>query len=421
LARGRRIDAQLAHLPTEKAQATDLANRQNQSPMDAYLNSLPQSLSDVHARLEEIEVTGLKSLNSDLGDATAKALGLSGALAQTVSSMVKLGLEVAESKISGAWGKNGTVGQSAQLSAAGGELSAAGATLNSAGSVLHSSALIWQGVAEQIQLAATQLEAAGTMSGGGGFNGGMLGSLFSGGGSSSLSSLFGAAGGFGNLFGSTGAFTASSLAGASFDASSLFDFAALGFAGGGYLSGPGTPTSDSIPLMGSNGEYMIQAAAVRKLGVPFLDAINSGQVPQHRSSGGLLGMLRFASPLAFLASTHIGKKALPFLSPAAFLATKVLGHDKGLQALSMLSPAAFLGEALLKHKHSSSSVPSSMLSAQPPNTAAANNNQPVANGDTHYHVTVKGTGDPLEDRQTGMQYAAGMDAEMARRRAKGII
>jgi hypothetical protein len=248
---------------TEKAQATDLANRQNQSPMDAYLNSLPQSLSDVHAQLEDIEVTGLKNLNSDLGDATAKALGLSGALAQTVSSMVKLGLEVAESKISGAWGKNGTVGQSAQLSAAGGELSAAGATLNSAGSVLHSSALIWQGVAEQIQLAATQLEAAGTMSGGGGFNGGMLGSLFSGGGSSSLSSLFGAAGGFGNLFGSTGAFTASSLAGASFDASSLFDFAALGFAGGGYLSGPGTPTSDSIPLMGSNGEYMIQATRSR--------------------------------------------------------------------------------------------------------------------------------------------------------------
>ena len=39
-----------------------------------------------------------------------------------------------------------------------------------------------------------------------------------------------------------------------------------GFATGGLIRGPGTGTSDSIPALLSNGEYVIRAAAVRKLG-----------------------------------------------------------------------------------------------------------------------------------------------------------
>lgn len=46
-------------------------------------------------------------------------------------------------------------------------------------------------------------------------------------------------------------------------------------ADGGYISGPGTPTSDSIPAMLSNGEYVLQASAVRRLGVGFLDDLNA--------------------------------------------------------------------------------------------------------------------------------------------------
>ncbi|RMH96296.1 phage tail protein, partial [Stutzerimonas nitrititolerans] len=42
-----------------------------------------------------------------------------------------------------------------------------------------------------------------------------------------------------------------------------------GFATGGLIRGPGTGTSDSILMYGSNGEYMIKAAAVRKLGLPI--------------------------------------------------------------------------------------------------------------------------------------------------------
>jgi len=43
---------------------------------------------------------------------------------------------------------------------------------------------------------------------------------------------------------------------------------------GGLITGPGTGTSDSIPAMISNGEYVIRAAAVKAIGVDTLRAIN---------------------------------------------------------------------------------------------------------------------------------------------------
>lgn len=76
-------------------------------------------------------------------------------------------------------------------------------------------------------------------------------------------SLFGAIGGGGGSGGSggLGAFI-----------SGLFK----GFATGGLVSGPGTSTSDSIPARLSAGEYVLRAAAVRRLGVDFLHALNGG-------------------------------------------------------------------------------------------------------------------------------------------------
>lgn len=47
-----------------------------------------------------------------------------------------------------------------------------------------------------------------------------------------------------------------------------------GFAGGGYIRGPGTSRSDSIPAWLSDKEFVINAASVRALGLPFLYAIN---------------------------------------------------------------------------------------------------------------------------------------------------
>ena len=46
-------------------------------------------------------------------------------------------------------------------------------------------------------------------------------------------------------------------------------------AAGGYITGPGTGTSDSIPAYLSNGEYVIRAAAVRRYGVDTFDRLNA--------------------------------------------------------------------------------------------------------------------------------------------------
>ena len=48
-----------------------------------------------------------------------------------------------------------------------------------------------------------------------------------------------------------------------------------GAATGGMITGPGTATSDSIPARLSNGEYVVNAKSVNKVGVPFLNAINA--------------------------------------------------------------------------------------------------------------------------------------------------
>lgn len=46
------------------------------------------------------------------------------------------------------------------------------------------------------------------------------------------------------------------------------------FARGGFVSGPGTATSDSIPAWLSSGEFVVRAAAVRQYGVGFLRMLN---------------------------------------------------------------------------------------------------------------------------------------------------
>lgn len=51
--------------------------------------------------------------------------------------------------------------------------------------------------------------------------------------------------------------------------------AGIKFARGGKVKGPGTGTSDDVPIMASNGEYVIKAKAVQALGVKTLDALNA--------------------------------------------------------------------------------------------------------------------------------------------------
>ena len=76
---------------------------------------------------------------------------------------------------------------------------------------------------------------------------------------------------------------------------------ALGFATGGlvkaatggYISGSGTGTSDSIPAMLSNGEYVINAKSTEQF-MPLLNAINTGKFKGF-SSGGVVMKSRGAS------------------------------------------------------------------------------------------------------------------------------
>ena len=68
------------------------------------------------------------------------------------------------------------------------------------------------------------------------------------------------------------------------------------FATGGYISGPGTGTSDSIPAYLSNGEYVINAAAVRKLGKRHLDMLNNGIPIPRFADGGMVGAVSSMHP-----------------------------------------------------------------------------------------------------------------------------
>lgn len=77
------------------------------------------------------------------------------------------------------------------------------------------------------------------------------------------------------------------MATAALQAMAASKFATFGFATGGYIAGPGTGTSDSIPAFLSNGEYVLTADAVQNVGLPLLDAMNSGRAG-HFATGGLV-------------------------------------------------------------------------------------------------------------------------------------
>lgn len=73
--------------------------------------------------------------------------------------------------------------------------------------------------------------------------------------------------------------------------SSAFQASSTGFASGGFVSGPGTSTSDSIPAWLSSGEYVVRAAAVKRYGVGLMHAINGMAAPRRGfgfAAGGLV-------------------------------------------------------------------------------------------------------------------------------------
>ncbi|WP_104087038.1 phage tail tape measure protein [Arthrobacter sp. GMC3] len=57
---------------------------------------------------------------------------------------------------------------------------------------------------------------------------------------------------------------------------------------GGLISGPGTGTSDDVPIWASSGEFMQRTAAVQKYGVPFMESVNNltYEAPSKSLAGG---------------------------------------------------------------------------------------------------------------------------------------
>ncbi|MFL9882034.1 phage tail length tape measure family protein [Paraburkholderia agricolaris] len=84
------------------------------------------------------------------------------------------------------------------------------------------------------------------------------------------------------------------------------------FADGGAISGAGTGTSDSIPAMLSNGEYVINAASTKKYR-SLLDSINHGGMAHFANggavgvaSGGTSGSSTGGSPVSITINNHGG-------------------------------------------------------------------------------------------------------------------
>lgn len=69
--------------------------------------------------------------------------------------------------------------------------------------------------------------------------------------------------------------------------------------GGGYLRGPGSSTSDSIPAMLSDREYVVSAKGVNSVGVETLDMINRGAL-----SGAFLPPIRHSAPYTAHGFSH---------------------------------------------------------------------------------------------------------------------
>ena len=73
-------------------------------------------------------------------------------------------------------------------------------------------------------------------------------------------------------------------------------------ADGGPISGPGTATSDSIPALLSNGEFVLKTAAHRYYGTPFLAALNGMRIPK-------------TSPSRFADGGPVGANAISSIGP----------------------------------------------------------------------------------------------------------
>jgi hypothetical protein len=120
-----------------------------------------------------------------------------------------------------------------------------------------------------------------------------------------------------------------------------------GFASGGFVRGPGSGTSDSIMARLSNGEFVLNAGSVSRLGVGFLQGLNNfadgGLVmppPIHFAEGGLVSA---ASSSGRPVHLHLGGSSFA-LSGSSGVVDALVSHAHAQQIRSAgVKPSWFAG------------------------------------------------------------------------------
>lgn len=93
---------------------------------------------------------------------------------------------------------------------------------------------------------------------------------------------------------------------------------------GGAIRGPGTGTSDSILMYGSNGEYMLRAAAVKKIGIARLNHMNrTGSIPGFAAGGFIEAARRVADGRRTAIASAAARHSLPRFAAGGLIANSV--------------------------------------------------------------------------------------------------
>jgi len=254
--------AKLDQLAALKANAAESAKRQTAGPLESYLTQIKETQGSMNEALEGVAVDGLKQLTDGLAGAATGFTSLGdvarNVLASITADLIRLiAQQVILKVVSEAIGATSASATSSAQSA--------GAAASASGAAATAST-----VAQAATVAAAWAPAAAA---------------------ASLATLGANAGP------AIGALLTTYAVSAALAATSA---AAKAFAGGGYVDGPGTSTSDSIPARLSRGEYVVRASAVRRIGVSNLDAINEGRAA-HLARGGQVAA-RTVSPMNFVAA-----------------------------------------------------------------------------------------------------------------------
>jgi hypothetical protein len=218
-----------ATIDERRGNAVTSTEQGNRSPLQAYFGDIQAQADDINTAFEQIAAGGLATFTDKLADAIVnfKSLGDVGraVLLQITTDLVKLAIRLV---------LNATIGK--LVGAATTTATAAQAT---------AAAAAWAPAAAMASLATLGANAAPAAA-----------ALTA---TNALALGMAAAAGIGG---------------------------AAGFAGGGRIIGPGSSTSDSIPINASADEFMIRAASARKVGYDVLEHINDhGKLPGFASGG----------------------------------------------------------------------------------------------------------------------------------------